>query len=551
MMTALRLVWIAFFVIALFTTFQLPSVKSCSGGLPPVSFADEVSSADYIVQARIVQVDEAGANAILEVEEYLSGQSGPRFILWRATPRESTNWSQAGRFSGGSCSPPGAFARLSLNFPALYFFLQREPMGSYAAFRVDFAPSDYGDSDMSQTQIYIVDGAGDLQMVTIELSEYLQLVSDLVGEDPAEPLLNTPPPIVAPLLLTTEGDVMWMLPVDGGPPVPWGLQDTVAQIVLDGIDDAGTCDTPDCQQISEDGITTVLQTDSQTITTNDGWQVNGQAFLMSPTSDSVVVWNDCKLIVYGLHYPRFILGGRIQPLNEQTLKPTSGTTCSNLALNAAWSPDGRTLAYIDADGLWLWDTLLTDVQPRLLLGSEGESLPIPVDFSPTGRHLRIQSSEGRFYLDLLHSEQRLPDGTISPDERLIVILSDSASSGKNQICTINMNRCQELYSSAFVQEIIWLRDRQFIGWGCLPEQANECVLDYWYPAMNPEDTYWDGGWSREPAYLVVYDYETDLLAILRDESTLIIGDQVYDLTGKLPAPIIDMEWMPALMYRYG
>jgi hypothetical protein len=564
MITGLRTTLLVLVVLALFATFQPGLVSACSGGGLPIPFQQYIDESDYVVRARIAQVDDLGASAIIEVESYLVGGPGPQFLLWRQTQPELIQYVHAGRKSGGDClggGMPTAYRNRDL-----YLFLKREPMGSYIATRTDFRPDWSGNA--SVTWIYPPDiSTFELdhpQQIMIDREHYVRLVGQLSGQRPVPPDRSLPYPLYAPLLLKSEGGQEWLFPVDGNAPVEWSLDDTIQQNGLwfgYGFSEVGECGEFDCQ-LSSDGLTLVKQANPQTIITNWGREIVGQASLLSSTGDMLAVWQECTLTIYQMYYPRLMFREELAQLNSVDLSPNTDEGCAAFMRQALWSPDGRMLVFTDSAGLWLWDSLLAGIPPQLLTISTPELDPVPVRFSESGRFLTIQDTQGIHNHDLLSGEV-LPDGVISPDERLIVVFDSTAINPPGQICSISLVICQDLltnltqwgegdtvinYELRTVNEIFWLRSGEFLTVGCVPEQPEVCGFTVWGATWQPNGSYWMG-WP-EVARHIAYDRKFDMLARLDENNLLRIGDQIYDLTGKLPAPIIDMEWMPSLMYRY-
>ena len=56
------------------------SAFACSGGRPSTIY-EIIENADFIVQGRVIQVDDSRANGVLQVELSFKGEALPQYIL--------------------------------------------------------------------------------------------------------------------------------------------------------------------------------------------------------------------------------------------------------------------------------------------------------------------------------------------------------------------------------------------------------------------------------------------------------------------------------------
>ena len=215
-------------------------------------------------------------------------------------------------------------------------------------------------------------------------------------------------------------------------------------------------------------------------------------------------------------------------------------------VQAAWSPDGRLLVYSDTDGLWLWDALLENSQPQLLLATENGQIPLARYFSPSGRFLAITISEENHYLDLV-SGQLLPDGIFSPDEQYLIAFDTINGSIQGFRCSVPFQNCIGIEGDDFIiRHIAWVDNRNVIISIC-HEPTSECRVTH-----NNIYGYFGTAYGDNVSEFA-YQQETNLLAILQDEYVINInrdGWENLNLESSLDSPIDKIEWMPSLFY-YG
>jgi len=95
-----RLLAIIFSLSTIFIVFGISPnpAYACSGGAA-VTVAGLIADSDYVVKARVTEVDDVGQNVILHIENYLAGGPGPEFLLFNRSHPIRVNYILAG-FSG-------------------------------------------------------------------------------------------------------------------------------------------------------------------------------------------------------------------------------------------------------------------------------------------------------------------------------------------------------------------------------------------------------------------------------------------------------------------
>jgi hypothetical protein len=313
------------------------------------------------------------------------------------------------------------------------------------------------------------------------------------------------------------------------------------------------CPGENCRQVAPDGINFAWQ-DRDTVRWLSGSAV-GQAFLFASTSDALAIWNGDQLAIYVLGLAQFYGGyEEITPVNTVRLNGAPSETC----YQAAWTPDGRQLAYSDSAGLWLLDVYSPGRDPELLLAAEDSVVPSARYFSPSGRYLNIQRGPHRAHLDVV-TRQLLPDGSLSPNERILLAYDTQAASFDLQLCQLlPALQCEEVrgtlvenseddkyYAPRFMQ-VAWADNYNYYVVACPEEETPGCVVDRRY---SEQGMTWRDSMDYTPGYGFAYEPDIDYLAVMRDEATITIDNQIFDLAPFFASPITKIEWLPSLLYR--
>ena len=291
-----------------------------------------------------------------------------------------------------------------------------------------------------------------------------------------------------------------------------------------------------------------------------GYAVPGDAVLFSTTSDAAAVWDDCQLIVYTLGYPR-LYQELFQP-ERVAAKTIEADDCTSYHRAAAWNDDGRLLAYSDAAGIWLWDVFTPDSQPELLVPAADDVVPVSRYFSPGGRLLNFAMGDTVQHIDVV-SGQLLPNGIVSPDDRLMVNLDSPETSSGYDICSLAPFRCDfgapmylrtfdeesgevvVVYSASEIGKIRWQDSSTLLVVACTPEITNFCGIYLWGPRAfgQWQNTLISEGFSFD------YDTANRATVILRDATTLIIDGRELTTADWFDTGMQDVVWMPSLFYH--
>lgn len=539
------------FVLALLICHDLPPVLACSGGLP-TTIAELIENAEVVVHGRLALVDDAGQNGILQVKSYLTGEPGPEHIfLSLYEPAQVRGFQE--RFSGGGCYY-GVSPRLPVG-EDIIIFLQRNTNGSYSlAPRHHSNPDYYYFSEDSPTAVVFLVSEYDeassngyhYETETVNQADFIDLIAEISGEQPQPPLNSSPYSLFAPLLLRTTSGTHYLLPVDGAEPV--ALTPEAMRTLRH---DNPVCSTIGCVGFSPNGLDRAhldWQDGEGLITLTYGDTITGDAFLFSPTSDALAVWvtqrSSSQIQIYTLRYPRLriqdhaIIPWRVVDLNRR------GEWMSATG-QAAWSPDGRQLAFSDARGVWLWDVFTADSTPELL--TDNNQIFVE-DWSATGRYLTmLEHGETMTILDLVTGEY-LPGGALSPDDRVLITYENPAR--LIQLTPFSSRSIPRL-EEAQVKRVIWQNNNVYTVLIC-PEEANRAACEVHEGTVTRL-----GSSSRHTGYDFDYEPDSNSFVILQDDYKLVTytrtsrGQYRYerDLSDWLASPIVYAEWLPSLLYN--
>lgn len=550
---------------------SVQQAQACGGGM--VYTVDGfIALSDHLVRATPVELDDLAQNVVLRVDEYLTGGIGSRYILLRRINPVEVTQVLEGRYSCSQIQPP-----LSHN-QELYLFISRRYDGSYAVMPYSgiyhFASAEttfgfYVERRVASTPEQAQDSSfygANIQSNPTELTEpeFRALIAEYSGETPTAPDETSPYPLHAALRTTAENGDQYLIPIDGGElqiigEVDWETQNIAWQVLMEdrmyyeGFAESGTCATPNCRQISPDGLQIAVQTDENTITLIYGQEISGQAALFSPTSEGLAVWNGDELLFYTLGYPRV---GHVNQWQTEIFNRIEADQA--YAGRAAWSPDGRQLAFSTAAGLWLWDVYSVDSEPRLILASEGDNVPVARYFSPMGRYLAIEQEAIRETLDLMSGE-RYPDGVISPDDRILLAYDTAAESIEPVSCSLTPFHCSDyvvttlflpfengdVYPLRDIRTTIWIDRYTILIFACdIDVNPGECATG----VIRINGNRWTQNLITSDGEAYDYDHANDALVTLDNGTDVYIGGELY-LT--LPEPAVSIEWLPSLFYREG
>ena len=545
---------------------------ACSGGADyPIEAI--LAQTDIIVEAVVTLTDDVRQNVVLHIDRYLYGGPGPEFILLSLTDPNIIARAVSGHNSGcqylESELAPGT---------ASYFFLSRQPDGRYVvpSFRTDSVRYDFSNPEVRYTfySAEIADGNYSIYTeYTLDEDQFVQFILDFGQGEIREPLESFGFPRLAPLKITTRSGMTYVLPIDSRVAVSadegllrrfenGGLEGPVLHQAYLG---SNFCEREDCIAISPDSTRVVWRylsyNDSQPVE-NVLWNglsraVPGRMAQFSSTSDAIAVWSEDQVSVYTVTM-RYTFGPDPLPLRQIALRGP----VDSLPAQAAWSPDGRTFAWSDADGLWTLDVYSAGAVPRLVLAATDGDIPVALGYSPQGQYIHVQQGDVRATFDP-SSGYTLPDGIVSPDERILLAFDTDftavQSEKKVAVCQIvPVIECTDLkpviirdngdVTSNFyrIVQIEWRNTYSFVMVLCNDGETDYCIVDQW------DNLYYNDRFfsSYNPVQGNGFDYlpQSDSLAIVQDGTSLNIDGETIDLSTWLDSEISEVQWMTPLFY---
>lgn len=552
--------WVALMLICLLSFAAIaPAVQACSGGAGETM--DRLLEWTQIaVKARPVMVDSVRQNGILAVESYLIGGPGPEFLLFAQNDPRLVQKILDGT---GNCD----YLEKNLYLGEVgYYFLERRPDGAYTSVR-DWTETSYvsfpepdstislslEESKFSSSELTVQPLRQDSIFSYYEVGEeaFLSVLAEMTGEIPTAPDPSQPYPRYAPLKIETSDGMQYMIPVDTDVPIEVtdDLIRTMTMFTM-GVESPDwnqpffrptVCPGEECVPISPNGIY---------------WQPfmsspsnPAQAYLYASTSDAAAQWTETALIISGVG-PRTSIH---TPFERSIPLVSTPETIGQ----AAWSHDGRQLAYSDAQGLWLVDVYIAGSSPRLLLPAENGIIPLARAFSPLGHYLSIENGQTWQTLHLL-TGRSLPSGVFSPNERFLLAFDPTRMPFALEVCALEPAlSCQPARSSSYstfsneyidadqFRAVQWQDDSRFLALVCTDENLGSCFIDQRYP--DSETTWW-AAVLYEGAMGFAYNPRYDDFAVMAGERQLTINNQTYDLSVSLSTPIASVEWLPGLLY---
>lgn len=540
---------------------------ACSGG-GNIPLQDRIEASDYVAKVRVVETDEVGRNVIVEVESYLSGEAGPSHLFIGGMPPSHVQRTLIDRAPSEECGGyKGAFDELHIG-DTFYAVLAHTPLGKYYGVPEVLFNADFIQFPTPDSTVFVVFPDGEFDDSVTE-PEFLDIVADITGSSPLPPLPDSPYPARSPLLITTQSGADYLLPLDGGEPLLITEQ-VLSDVILSGymartpwsmwgerlFPLLASCPDMDCFALHPLNTAFLPGEDRILLTWGREGELVGQQILVSPAAEAAAVWNGDTLNVYllrtfipFLHYRQpsdnpfpdvtevpYLLGG---------INLDSAEDAPIGSAYAAWSPDARLLAYSDAQSLWLWDALGGE-SPRLLLPTEGGSIPYARYFSPGGRYLAVTAGDRAYNLDLISGGEH-PDGQFSSDDRLLLALRPAETPGFYDLAIQQMTPPGEYVpfgEGVTVRQAEWLEDGWFLTVQCLEQELSTCRV---LPMKVTGETHPDGKGGTLTYPGTSFVVEDGSIATLVNGDTITFNGTLLDLA--LDSPIARIRWMPTLFYH--
>jgi hypothetical protein len=541
------------------------NVYACSGG-GWATWDDAVTAfveySDTIVVGQFVELDDVELNGIFQIETYLLGGRGAEHLTVAINDvRKIVSRDTAHRYFNCGINQP----RGPLSLEGQYIlFLERNIDGTYQN-----ATHWYWYFATPEATFTVHDE------VKLDLATFQAQITAKVGDAAIAPDIETPYPRTTPIILTTRSGQQYLLPVDGSPPVSV----TEAE-AIERRRDQYECSPAPCTAFSPNGLDVVyLLREGDTHDYVNDFAITQEHYIVgshvsfSANSQTFVVWRNNELELHTLWYPE--IGLPEDPIYTRMYSSEIVNVipidASSLNYPVAWSPDGRTLAFSDDEGLWLWDVFSLDFPPQLLLPRVGDDVPVARYYSPQGRYLAVTMGSERYNLDLV-TRRELPDGYVSPNDRILLVFDTAAVSGTTlDIAFLAPGiRQSTYYSGVDYYQVQWINNTSFYavvgGQGYLEYEAGEQLADGSWEAQSyvVDEPFFDvqrytlgylDNWQAVPYGVGTmhpnrFDYQpgSGVIEFVANTCRISVNGHIIDLLPYLPEPIVSAEWLPSAFY---
>ncbi len=398
-----------YLILAIFCTAFLSSVSqvlACGGYFP-----DEIEYIGEVwVSAKVVEVDETGYNAILEVDRYFKGSGGKYLVVYRLPPALQIAGPIRG-YDTGCLYAGGGYIWQVDSYG--YFALKPNNDGTY---------DDYGmlTSGWGPGSGHYIPAHGMVEFyskdepytITMPTYEFETLLLEYGARSHALPAAANPYPLKHFLNITTESGARYRLNPDRSLTV-LDPRTSPAAISNDGTHVMFRLDTGELEfqylwlnKRVNGGITgRASVAHSSSGSADNGNPVRPGYFgTFSPDSNVVAIQEAARLAVY--RFKSVQLEGAIvgygnrmamQDIASFDVKWQSAEKQQPLI----WSASSNAIAYQDTRGIWLWK-IYEYAEPELIIPSaEGQSL---LGLSASGRYLRFGAQASWTLLDTLSGE---------------------------------------------------------------------------------------------------------------------------------------------------
>lgn len=557
--------------LAIFSIIMLalvPRVLACGG-----YFASEIEYIGEIwVSATVVDVDDKGYNAILEVDRYFRGYGGKYLVVYRLPPALQVAGPIRGYDTGCLYSGGGYIWRAGSYG---YFALKPNSNGTY---------DDYGmmTSGWGPGSGHYIPQNGDVEFysenepytITMPIDEFESLLLEIGEQSHTLPPTSNPYPLMRFLNITTDSGKRYRLNPDrsvtyldpetspaaispDGSHVMFQLEDSqlefqylwLNRLVYGGI--TGRASVAHSSSGSGDNRNPVTP---------------GNYGTFSPNSDFVAIQEESRMTVYG--FESVPLEGAIVGYGHR-MKMEKIASFDLIWLSTEepqpmlWSASSDAIAYQDTRGIWLWK-IYEQTEPELVIPSaDGQEL---LDLSHSGRYLRFGAQASWTLLDVQTGKTWI-DTIVTPGEnRLLHFLDDHDEDYLERLeelrqCPHSRTMCPGaivqstetgLGIQALPKEILWYESDLLVlvyrqgsesmsvslslpSWPCRIRNCNVELLSI--DAFDYDSRY------QQPAFAFE---ETKIGFSLRK------SDNYYDsvdLSETLDSPIIDLEWGQPIFYE--
>jgi|GEM_PF-1331081 hypothetical protein len=517
-------------------------VEACSGAIPPGNFPLDFFldlPSGTLAMGDVNTVSESGINAVITVYHYLrEPQEEGILLLSRARP-EVIDLVESGRPYPTRCANLSRPIESGRHFIGNFI---RAENGSYYGYLVT------SDED-GIFRYYLRDQPEQLREFSYaELRLYLE---NRLSVEASEPEQFTYPRAVEVRLVTQTGE-KYLLPVD---------QTTLVQIELASDIVCNPYVGTECTSsiTAPNGIDTAyfypLGSGAEENTSVDMLYLTafeGETGVFSQRSDLLAVWTGNMLRLFATH-SQYGLNTTFAYSPTLLASYTALPDDPLLTGAGAWNPNGRVFAFSTRSGVWLWDLLSPNPQPVLFLSAVDEPVRVR-HYSPLGNYLALETGTRRYYRDNI-SGLEYPDGSFSPDDRLLAAYDTAASALTPTTLYMLMPQLSPARGwNNFQVEITqfeWITSTHYIFAACGEPFADAELQGFdqpWCKVRSLDANANMGEWFDGTAF----DYEpvTNSLGILVDGDTILINGEQIDFSGQLNGQIVGLEQEPLIDLNY-
>lgn len=534
-------------------------VKACGGGAP--FFVQEFDDRDLIVHATVLDVDDRGYNAILQVDRYFKGDGGEYLAVMRYPPALEVvatirEYDTSCTYSGGG--------RKWITGNEGYFALSDRGNGTYVDIfsRYRGAPHFFVQDGLVEFYSYDVYTDVEPQLHALPTDEFESMLQEYGDRnETVEPEQNAYP-LMRFLNITTESGQQYLLNPDRSltllnpETTPLTISNDGSHIVF-RLDD---------NQLGFQYLSLIMKSQEPR---GGGWLIpqNGRSALFSPDSNFVAILEEDWLTIF--MFDNYEDGGYGQRMTMQEVANTDvAWPTDDSEPTIAWSADSTAIAFQDERGIWLWD-IFEDSEPQLVVAYDDEITLL--DLSDSGRYLRYDLSDTWFLLDVQDGEI-FENAIATPDERTLIYFRSDYPEGPSDInrrggreCRTPLLRSCPIYISwSQPFDFFWYKHNQIALFGC-GEDTCAVVSYHWQLSTG-------GAGSRSRLNIAIpivsafdYDITYDQPVVAINDFTLEFGfypsyerDEpsdpppdidMVDLSDQLDSPIIELEWGQPIFYR--
>lgn len=542
-----------FGLLFLLTFTQITLVKACGGGANFV--IDYLTEYDNIVHATVIDVDERGYNAILQVHAYFKGTGAEYITVMRYAP--ALEYTRAIRGYDTSCLYAGQGREWIVGSTG-YFALSHNDNGTHTDNTIGGVPEPHFFVEDEMIEYLTFDVHTDVrpQENSVTIEEFEALLLEYGGRHVTISPQPNMYPLMRFLIITTETGQQYRLNPD------------YTLTILD--EETFPLAT------SNDGSHTVFRVDEKLrfeyyAYSFDGNAVifqNGYNAIFSPDSNFVAVQDTEQLVIY--MFDNYESGGYGLRMRMQSIANSDVSWITEQNNWLVWSADSTTIAYQDLQGIWHWN-LFENSEPQLIVPNvDGIAL---LDISDSGRYVRFEVADSWMSIDL-NSSETYEYALATPDERNLIYIraeypedTPDVNRGGDRQCRVPLAETCPIYLQGNEDfDYFWFKNNQIAILSCWEEGC--WIRTHQWQLANGTSSF--NSYGRLDVVLPVvsavdYDITYDQPAIAVDNFTIEFDFyprywrdepsdppfdyQAIDLTERLDSPIALLEWGQPIFYE--